>query len=104
MVFLFAKYTLGKEAGLQQQPFLAFIAGSSSGSIRLKALTESSQEQSNGVGQYAELEVRFSLFRKPTTGDKNQILRWVTANRPISISSIQVERAFELCQASERIG
>lgn len=28
----------------------------------------------------------------------------MTANRPISISSIQVERVFELAQASERIG
>lgn len=93
-----------KEAGLQQQPFLAFIAGSSFGSIRLKALTDNSQEQSTGVGQYAELEVRLSLFKKPTIGDKEQILRWMTANRPTSISSIQVERVFELAQASERIG
>lgn len=59
MVFLFLKYTLGREAGLQEQPFLVFIAGSSPGSIRQKALTESSQEQSSAVGQYAELEGRF---------------------------------------------
>lgn len=93
-----------KEAGLQQQPFHALIAGSSFGSIRLKALTETAKEQSSGVGQYAELEVRFSLFRKPTIGDKDQILRWMTANRPISISSIHVERVFEFAEASERIG
>ena len=93
-----------KEAGLQQQPFLTFIAGSSFGSIRLKALTDDSQEQSSGVDRYAELEVRLSLFKKPTVGDKEQILRWMTANRPNSISSIHVERVFELAQASERIG
>lgn len=98
---------LKKTHQLQQQPIYVALSGEPSNGIILRGITNPVSDRLNGKSLSDEtyaLNLRVSLFETPNDGHNDQILRWLTTSRPSVVSTISVEKIFELAQGSIALG
>jgi hypothetical protein len=90
---------LRKEAGLVQQPFYAALVESPQGSVVIRPLKDQSALSPRPVGESKDdFFIRVSMFEKPNSMQKDEILKWLTTARPSTVSAVSMERAFTAAQ------